>query len=119
MVLFQFSEQVFGLSIEFSLHVMSTQMVLDFFHVKAASKILVLKFSFSVLRHGGLILGFEGFVIEAFEEFLNTDEGLELFHGAEHFLKFLVLGHGLDFESFLHVMVILIELVSLMLWFFG
>jgi hypothetical protein len=57
-------------------------MIFDFFHVKAASKILVLKFSFSVLRHGGLVLSFEAFVVEAFEELFDADEGLEFFHGA-------------------------------------
>ncbi len=65
-------------------------MVLDFFHVQATSEVFVFEFSFGVLGHGGLILGFEGFWIKAFEELLDADKGLEFFHGADHFFEFLI-----------------------------
>ena len=89
-------------------------MVLDFLHVEASSEIFVFELSFGVLGHCGLILGFEGFLVKAFEELFDTDKGLEFFHGAEYFFEFLIRGDSLDLESFLHVVIILIELVSLM-----
>ncbi len=42
-------------------------------------------------------------MIKAFKELFDADKGSEVFHWAENVLKFLVLGDGLDFESFLHV----------------
>jgi hypothetical protein len=65
-------------------------MVLDFLHVKTSSEIFVFEFSFCVLRHCGLILGFEGFLVKAFEELFDTDKGLEYFHGGEHIFEFLI-----------------------------
>jgi hypothetical protein len=94
-------------------------MVLDFLHVEASSEIFVFELSFGFLGHYGLILGFEGFLVKAFEEISDTDKGLEFFHGAEYFFEFLTRRDSLDLESFLHVVIILIELVSLMNGFFG
>lgn len=65
----------------------------------------------------GFVLCLDGSLVESSEKLLDADKGLEFFHGTQHLLEFLVLGDCLYFESFFHVMIILVELVICMLGF--
>ena len=97
----------------FPLEVVAVQVLLDLLKVVAAPGLLVLLLDADhFLRKFGFVLLLElAGVADVLEEVLDRDEGLQHLHVVEFFIEFVLLGGGLQLQPFLHVELVLLDLV--------
>ena len=95
------------------LEVVAVQVLLDLLEVVASPGLLVLLLDADhFLREFGFVLLLElAGVADVLEEVLDRDEGLQHLHVPEFFIEFVLLGGGLQLQSFLHVEPVLLDLV--------